>query len=49
MKISAFPLCIALVFLGGLGLTQASVNPYYFHALYVILQDSIIAVARKHL
>jgi len=45
MKISAFPLCIALVFLGGLGLTQASVNPYYFNALYVILQATIMAVA----
>ncbi len=45
MKISAFPLCVALVFLAGLGLTQASVNPYYFNALYVILQATIMAVA----
>jgi branched-chain amino acid transport system permease protein len=45
MKISAFSLCVALVFLAGLGLTQASVNPYYFNALYVILQATIMAVA----
>ena len=45
MKISAFWVSIGLVFLAGLGLTHASVNPYYFSALYVILQAVIMAVA----
>src|SRR3970282_628350 len=45
MKISAFWVCIVLLFLAGLGLTHFSVNPYYFNALYVILQATIMAVA----
>lgn len=45
MKISAFWACVVLVFLAGLGLTHAAVNPYYFNALYVILQATIMAVA----
>lgn len=45
MKISAFWVCLVLVFLAGLGLTHFSVNPYYFSALYVILQATIMAVA----
>ena len=45
MKISAFWVCVVLIFLAGLGLTHAAVNPYYFNALYVILQATIMAVA----
>ena len=45
MKISAFWVCVAVIFFAGLGFTQAAVNPYYFNALYVILQAIIMAVA----
>jgi branched-chain amino acid transport system permease protein len=45
MKISAFWACVVLAFLAGLGFTHVSVNPYYYNALYVILQATMMAVA----
>jgi len=45
MKISAFWVVVVAIFVGGLVLTQVVTNEYYFTALYVILQATIMAVA----
>jgi branched-chain amino acid transport system permease protein len=45
MKISVFWVVIAAIFIGGLVFTQLASNQYYFTALYVILQATIMAVA----
>lgn len=45
MKISVFWVVIVAIFIGGLVFTQVAGNQYYFTALYVILQATIMAVA----
>jgi branched-chain amino acid transport system permease protein len=45
MKISAFWVLAAAILIGGLLLTEVMGNEYYFTALYVILQATIMAVA----
>jgi len=45
MKISAFWVVVVAIFIGGLVFTQVADNQYYFTALYVILQATIMAVA----
>jgi len=45
MKISAFWVVVVAIFVGGLIFTQVATNEYYFTALYVILQATIMAVA----
>lgn len=45
MRISAFWVVVVAIFVGGLVLTQVVTNEYYFTALYVILQATIMAVA----
>lgn len=45
MKISAFWFCVVAIFLAGLAFTGIANNEYYFNALYVILQATIMAVA----
>jgi branched-chain amino acid transport system permease protein len=45
MKISAFWISVAAIFIAGLIFTGISKNEYYFNALYVILQATIMAVA----
>jgi branched-chain amino acid transport system permease protein len=45
MKISAFWVCVVAVFIAGLVFTSFATNEYYFNALYVILQATIMAVA----
>lgn len=44
-RVSIFWLCAVLTVTGGLVLTRVLPNDYYFNALYVILQDVIMAVA----
>ena len=45
MKSSVFSLSIAAIFIGGLVFTEVAANEYYYTALYVILQATIMAVA----
>ena len=45
MRSAAFWASIAAVFAAGIAFTEAAENPYYFNALYVILQATIMAVA----
>jgi branched-chain amino acid transport system permease protein len=45
MKISAFWASVVAILLGGLAFTELVENEYYFTALYVILQATIMAVA----
>jgi len=45
MKRHAFWICAAVLVAAGLGLTEAVNNDYYFNALYVILQGTLMAVA----
>jgi branched-chain amino acid transport system permease protein len=45
MKRYAFWICAAVLVAAGLGLTEAVNNDYYFNALYVILQGTLMAVA----
>ena len=45
MKISAFWVVVVAIFIGGLVFTQVADNQYYFTALYVILQATIMAIA----
>jgi branched-chain amino acid transport system permease protein len=45
MKISVFWVVVVAIFIGGLVFTQLASNQYYFTALYVILQATIMAVA----
>ncbi|MGB8437043.1 MAG: branched-chain amino acid ABC transporter permease [Burkholderiales bacterium] len=45
MKISVFWVVVVAIFIGGLIFTQVASNQYYFTALYVILQATIMAVA----
>ncbi len=45
MKISAFWVSVVAILIGGLVVTQLAENEYYFTALYVILQATIMAVA----
>ena len=45
MKISAFWVVVVAIFVGGLVLTEVVDNEYYFTALYVILQATIMAIA----
>ena len=45
MKISVFWVVVVAIFLGGLVLTHVVTNDYYFTAMYVILQATIMAVA----
>jgi len=40
-----FSAILAAVFLSGLGLTEVMKNEYYFNAMYVVLQATIMAVA----
>jgi len=44
-RLSVFWVCIAAVLAGGLVLTEVLHNDYYFNALYVILQGTLMAVA----
>ena len=45
MKISAFWVFVVVIFITGLVFTEVAENEYYFTALYVILQATIMAVA----
>lgn len=45
MKISAFWTSIVAILIGGLVFTEVAANEYYFTALYVILQATIMAIA----
>jgi len=45
VRSAAFWASIAAVFAAGIAFTEAAENPYYFNALYVILQATIMAVA----
>lgn len=45
MKINAFWACVVAIFIAGLAFTGIAQNEYYFNALYVILQATIMAVA----
>jgi branched-chain amino acid transport system permease protein len=45
MRRYAFWICAAALLAGGLVLTEAVNNDYYFNALYVILQGTLMAVA----
>lgn len=45
LRLSAFWACIAATIVGGLVLTEVLHNDYYFNALYVILQGTLMAVA----
>jgi branched-chain amino acid transport system permease protein len=45
LQINAFWLCAAATVAGGLVLTEVLHNDYYFNALYVILQGTLMAVA----
>ncbi len=45
MKISVFWVVVVAIFIGGLVFAQFAGNDYYFTALYVILQATIMAVA----
>ncbi|MGH8740415.1 MAG: branched-chain amino acid ABC transporter permease [Burkholderiales bacterium] len=45
MKSAAFWALLAAVFAAGMAFTEAADNPYYFNALYVILQATTMAVA----
>ena len=45
MKISAFWVFVVVIFIAGLVFTEVAENEYYFTALYVILQATIMAVA----
>jgi branched-chain amino acid transport system permease protein len=45
MKSRAFWASIAAVLAAGIAFTEVAENPYYFNALYVILQATIMAVA----
>lgn len=45
MKISAFWISIVLILIGGLVFTEVATNEYYFTALYVVLQATIMAIA----
>lgn len=44
-RLSAFWLCAVAIVAGGLVLTEVLHNDYYFNALYVILQGTLMAVA----
>ena len=44
-RINAFWLCAVAIVAGGLVLTEVLHNDYYFNALYVILQGTLMAVA----
>ena len=45
LRPSAFWLCVTATVVAGLALTEALHNDYYFNALYVILQGTLMAVA----
>jgi len=45
MKISAFWVTIVAILVAGLVFTKVAANQYYFTAIYVILQATIMAVA----
>jgi branched-chain amino acid transport system permease protein len=45
LRINAFWLCAVALVAGGLVLTEVLHNDYYFNALYVILQGTLMAVA----
>jgi branched-chain amino acid transport system permease protein len=45
IRLSAFWVCVGVVLAGGLVLTEVLQNDYYFNALYVILQGTLMAVA----
>jgi len=45
MKISVFWIVVVAIFIAGLVFTHVAGNQYYFTALYVILQATIMAVA----
>jgi branched-chain amino acid transport system permease protein len=45
MKISPFWVSVVAILIGGLAFTEVVANEYYFTALYVVLQATIMAVA----
>ncbi len=45
LRLSAFWLCVTATVVAGLVLTEVLHNDYYFNALYVILQGTLMAVA----
>jgi branched-chain amino acid transport system permease protein len=45
LRLSAFWLCVAATVVAGLVLTEVLQNDYYFNALYVVLQGTLMAVA----